>query len=110
MNKNFKIGLLESLDKVKNSEKEFINLFNHGTLEVELYKPNTTDKQQPHEKDEVYIIAEGESKFINDGEIVEVQKGDFLFVAAGKEHRFFDFSKDFSTWVIFYGTKGGETE
>jgi len=33
--------------------------------------------------------------------------GDFLFVSAGVEHRFEEFSKDFKTWVIFFGPKGG---
>jgi mannose-6-phosphate isomerase-like protein (cupin superfamily) len=34
--------------------------------------------------------------------------GDFLFAPAGVEHRFEDFSKDFATWVLFYGPEGGE--
>jgi len=34
--------------------------------------------------------------------------GDALFVPAGVEHRFTRFTPDFVTWVIFYGTKGGE--
>jgi len=32
-----------------------------------------------------------------------------LFVPAGVEHRFEHFSEDFSTWVVFYGPRGGET-
>ncbi|MBZ4188280.1 cupin domain-containing protein [Niabella beijingensis] len=108
MNQEFKIGLFNGLQQLKNSGKEFIPLFNHGSLEVELYKPDKKDQQQPHKKDEVYIIASGTARFINDQEIVEVVQGDFLFVAAGKEHRFFEFSEDFSTWVIFYGPAGGE--
>jgi hypothetical protein len=31
-----------------------------------------------------------------------------LFVSAGVVHRFEDFSDDLETWVVFYGTKGGE--
>jgi len=108
MNDNFKISLEEGLHKLNLSGKEFINLFNHGTLEVELYQPNLIDKQEPHEKDEIYIIASGSGKFFNEGKNVDVMKGDFVFVQAGNEHRFFDFSDDFSTWVIFYGPKGGE--
>jgi mannose-6-phosphate isomerase-like protein (cupin superfamily) len=34
--------------------------------------------------------------------------GDVLFVPAGVEHRFEDFSDDFVTWVVFYGPEGGE--
>ena len=37
-----------------------------------------------------------------------VKAGDVLFVRAGAEHRFYDFTPDFETWVIFWGPKGGE--
>ena len=98
----------EGLKRLKQENKEFVKLFERGTLEVELYKPNLVDKQQPHEKDEVYIVFSGNGKFFNNGEVADVKQGDFLFVAAGVEHRFFDFSEDFSTWGFFYGPKGGE--
>lgn len=35
--------------------------------------------------------------------------GNLLFVAAGAEHRFEDFTGDFGAWVMFYGPEGGET-
>ena len=34
--------------------------------------------------------------------------GDLIFVPAGAEHRFEDFSDDLETWVAFYGPEGGE--
>ncbi|MCH5598462.1 cupin domain-containing protein [Niabella ginsengisoli] len=108
MNTAFKISVENGLIALKENQKEFISVFTHGTLEVEIYKPEIVDKQQPHERDEAYIIISGEGKFYKDGEVVEFVAGDFLFVEAGKEHRFFDFSEDFSTWVIFYGPKRGE--
>ena len=36
------------------------------------------------------------------------EPGEALFVPAGVEHRFVDFSEDFSAWVVFYGPDGGE--
>ena len=36
------------------------------------------------------------------------KENDVLFVPAGIEHRFENFTDDFATWVIFYGEKGGE--
>jgi mannose-6-phosphate isomerase-like protein (cupin superfamily) len=56
----------------------------------------------------VYIVILGEGEFINGDNIVSFQPGDFLFVPAKVEHRFINFSADFSTWVFFYGPKGGE--
>ena len=88
----------------------FTTLFQHGTMSVEVYRPEGIDLQQPHEQDEIYIIISGTGIFYNDGERTDFSAGDLLFVKAGKEHRFEDFSEDFSTWVIFYGPKGGESE
>jgi hypothetical protein len=35
------------------SGREFITLFRHGTLEVEVYKPEKVDRQTPHRRDEL---------------------------------------------------------
>lgn len=99
-----------ALKKLEASEKLFLELFSHGTLCVEIYKPVEKDLQQPHEKDEVYIIISGTGEFINGENISNFKPGDFLFVPAGIEHRFINFTNDFSTWVIFYGPAGGENK
>ncbi len=99
-----------ALEQLGNTPSLFWEVFQHGTLSVEIYRPFEEDKQQPHERDEVYIIIEGEGDFYADGKWVKFKAGDFLFVPAGVEHRFENFSTNFSTWVIFYGPKGGEKE
>src|SRR3990172_5550267 len=63
---------------------EFVTLFRHGTLEVEIYRPVGVDRQQEH------------------------KKGDVLFAPADIAHRFIEFSRDFTTCVFFYGPEGGE--
>ena len=102
------LSITQAADLLKQSGNLFTEVFKHGTLSVEFYKPEQTDKQTPHDRDEVYIIATGTGKFYNDGVITNFKPGDFLFVAAGIEHRFLDFTHDFSTWVLFYGPVGGE--
>ena len=87
-----------------------IELFRHGSLTVKLYAPRGTDPQHPHTRDEVYVIASGSGRFYREGKDVAFGPGDVLFVAAGEEHRFFDFTDDFATWVFFYGPEGGEGE
>ncbi len=87
---------------------EFETVFSHGSLSVEIYRPDKVDKQKPHERDEVYIIISGSGEFISGDERMEFKPGDFLFVPAFQEHRFVNFTEDFSTWVLFYGPKGGE--
>jgi len=89
--------------------KRFVELFKHGTLSVELYAPRGIDPQTPHARDEIYVIASGTGTFHHlHFEDVQVAPGDVLFVAAGVEHRFVDFSDDFAAWVFFYGPEGGE--
>lgn len=91
-------------------ESAFVKIFEHGTLEVEYYKPDRVDHQQPHTRDEVYVVASGQGTFVNDGEARPFEAGEVLFVPAGVEHRFVDFTDDFATWVFFYGPEGGEAE
>jgi mannose-6-phosphate isomerase-like protein (cupin superfamily) len=83
-------------------------MLRHGSMSVEYFAPKEKDTQMPHRQDELYIIISGHSRFIRDSETVDCKTGDVLFVPAGMEHRFFDFSDDFATWVIFYGPDGGE--
>jgi mannose-6-phosphate isomerase-like protein (cupin superfamily) len=85
-----------------------IELFRHGTLTVKLYAPRNTDKQHPHTRDEIYVIASGTGRFVREGKEVNVSPGDVLFVAAGEQHHFLEFTDDFATWVFFYGPEGGE--
>lgn len=98
----------EAVAKLNDSEKPYVKLLEHGSMYVEYYAPEFEDLQQPHKQDELYIIDQGEGVFYNDGIRHTFQEGDVLFVPAGKEHRFENFSEDFGTWVIFYGPSGGE--
>jgi mannose-6-phosphate isomerase-like protein (cupin superfamily) len=82
--------------------------FRHGTLTVEIYAPKGEDLQQPHTRDELYIVAAGRGWFFVEGQRFQFGPGDALFAAAGEVHRFEDFTEDLLTWVVFYGPEGGE--
>jgi mannose-6-phosphate isomerase-like protein (cupin superfamily) len=88
--------------------KEFTLLFRHGSLEVEIYRPNQIDRQTPHIRDEIYVIISGTGYFVNGDQRHPFEPGEVLFVPAGIVHRFEDFTPDFATWVFFYGPEGGE--
>ena len=106
--KQGRVTLEEALAAAQGEPKRFATLFRHGTLEVELYAPLGTDPQTPHGRDEVYLIARGTGIFRCHGRRDRFGPGDFLFVPAGMEHGFEDFSDDFAAWVLFYGPEGGE--
>lgn len=103
-----KVSLSQAFETLSQAEQPFATVFTHGTLAVEIYQPDKVDLQQPHDKDEAYIISSGSGQFELAGEITDVKTGDFLFAPAGVQHRFINFTDDFSTWVIFYGPIGGE--
>jgi mannose-6-phosphate isomerase-like protein (cupin superfamily) len=88
--------------------KAFGIVMGHGSMTVEYYAPKGVDPQKPHIQDELYIIASGSGTFFKAGERRPFGVGDVIFVEAGLEHRFEDFTDDFATWVVFYGPKGGE--
>ena len=86
----------------------FAEVFKHGTLVVEIDAPRGHDPQTPHTRDEVYVIVQGTGQFVNGPDRHPFGPGDVLFVPAGVEHRFEEFTDDFATWVLFYGPEGGE--
>ena len=84
-------------------------LMTHGSLELRFYAPRGTDPQTPHTRDEIYVVVHGRGRFFRDGERTPFGPGDLIFVPAGAEHRFEEFSDDLEVWVAFYGPEGGET-
>lgn len=104
----FHMSPAAALQRLAEKGTTFQTFFSHGTLEVELYRPRGEDNQQPHDKDEIYVVASGNGTFFCAGISQPFKTGDLLFVPASAEHRFVDFTSDFTTWVIFYGPKGGE--
>ncbi len=97
-----------ALAQLATTGKQFASLFRHGSLVVEIYKPDKIDLQQPHTRDELYVIISGSGDFVHGQSRQPFQPGETLFVPAGDEHRFEQFSDDFATWVFFYGPEGGE--
>ncbi len=100
----WKISTAEALELLAKhpSGKPFATLLEHKKMYVEVYRPVKVDLQKPHDQDEIYVVINGSGTFFNNEERRPFAAGDLIFVPAGMEHRFEDFTEDFATWVIFY--------
>jgi mannose-6-phosphate isomerase-like protein (cupin superfamily) len=88
--------------------ERFATVFRHGTLLVEIYAPRGNDPQQPHTRDEIYLVVTGTGEFVCGETRTPFKPTDLLFAAAGTVHRFENFTDDLTVWVLFYGPEGGE--
>jgi len=79
-----------------------------GTLDVKLSLPVPPNEQTPHSQDEIYIVVRGRGVLVHGGERDPFEAGDVLFVAAGIEHHYEEFSEELALWRVFYGAHGGE--
>jgi mannose-6-phosphate isomerase-like protein (cupin superfamily) len=89
--------------------KRFATVFEHGSLSVEIYAPRGSDPQEPHTRDEIYVVCTGSGEYVCGESRETFGPADVLFAAAGVSHRFENFTDDLSVWVFFYGPEGGET-
>ena len=79
-----------------------IALENRGCL-VEYWALRFPDTQEPHDRDEVYVIIDGEGEFDMNGQLSPIGAGDLIFVPAGMPHRFTRYSSNLAMWIVFFG-------
>jgi mannose-6-phosphate isomerase-like protein (cupin superfamily) len=90
--------------------EHFTTVLQRGTIRLLLSFPLNPNRQVPHAQDEIYVVIRGRGALLHDGKRDPFEPGDVMFVAAGVEHHFEDFTEDLAIWVIFYGSPGGEAE
>ncbi len=69
-----------------------------GLYELEA---GATDRQQPHDDDEIYYVISGRANFRVEGVARPVQPGDVIYVAAGEPHCFEEIEEDLRLLVTF---------
>ena len=103
------ISFAEAAARIPESDGARNTLVIHrGTLDIRLSIPLPPNRQTPHAQDEIYVVVRGNGVLFHAGERTPFNAGDILFVAAGVEHHYEDFSTDLALWRIFYGVDGGE--
>jgi len=100
-----KLRVDDALKRLAREGSDFVRFIDEDAFDVSLYKPDGIDTQTPHLRDEIYVVAGGSGEFASGGKTEPVASGDVLFVRAGAAHRFLNFTRDFSAWVVFIGTK-----
>lgn len=84
------------------------SVLQRGTLNLKLSLPVRPNRQAPHGQDEIYVIVRGRGILWHAGRRDPFEAGDAIFIPAGTEHHFEEFSDDTAVWVVFYGPEGGE--
>lgn len=85
--------------------ERFAHVIANNSIALFLYAPKDKDLQQPHNRDEFYMVSNGSGTFICDDQTTAFKQGDVLFAPAGKDHRFLNFSDDLILWVVFFGER-----
>ena len=79
----------------------------HGGMLAGLYRPGVEDRQTPHDQPELYVVASGSGFIRKADDRRAISQGDLIFVEAGADHRFEDYSDDLALWVIFWTPSAG---
>jgi mannose-6-phosphate isomerase-like protein (cupin superfamily) len=95
----FAAALKLKLPPGRRSAEAFVD----GDLEIRFAAPPGTGPQEPHRRDEFYIVAAGTGRYRVGDVVAEVGPGDLLFAAAHAEHGFEAISPEFAVWIVFYG-------
>ena len=104
--------LSELSNKNAESENFYYQFLDEASLSMGLYELGVNDKddQKPHQRDEIYYIAEGEASLAVGKEVIEVKKGSVVYVKAQIPHHFFDINKNLKVLVIFSKSRSKITD
>lgn len=79
-----------------------IEPFEKAGVKLVFFAPKNRDYQTFHDEDEFYFVASGSGEIVIGDDRFEFKAGDAFFVAARVEHRFENFTDDFTAWAVFF--------
>lgn len=102
--------LVESLDELlaKHGSASYREFLRVPALSLGLFAvgPGHGDSQEPHQQDEVYVVA-GRATLLGDGVENLVSAGAIAYVPEGVPHRFLNVSEDLRVYVVFAPPEAG---
>lgn len=60
-----RLTVARALAALDGADAPFVTLLAERGVEVEIYKPEGVDRQQPHTRDELYVVISGSGSFVN---------------------------------------------
>jgi len=101
------VSEIYSLDRLQSDRaqagKSYLEFLRVAPMSAGLYvlPVGATDRQSPHDQDEVYYVISGAAKVRHGQDERRIQKGDVIFVEAKLDHRFFDIEEELVLLVVF---------
>lgn len=95
---------IDELRKLANSSDErYLEFLRQPSMSLGLYRlrAGETDRQRPHNQDEVYYVISGKAKLRVEDKIFDAAPGAILFVAKHAEHTFIEIEEDLELLVFF---------
>lgn len=94
---------VEAPHLVRGEKPVYTEFIQTRSMSVGIYvlPAGSVDGQVPHLQDELYYVISGRGKFEYEGQEVQVGPASSLFVAAEREHRFFNIVEDLRLLVVF---------
>ncbi len=95
---------LDNLERTRQDAKKlYLEFLRKPAISAGLYalKAGSTDTQNPHTEDEIYVVLEGRAKILIGTQDFEVKPGDTIFVPAHLEHRFHSITETLKVIVVF---------
>lgn len=95
------LQLTEQLQRM--GEKRYREFLRVPAMSAGIYvlPAGATDKQTPHQEDEIYYVVRGKARMRLGSEERSVSVGDVIFVEKKLDHRFFDIAEELVLLVIF---------
>jgi mannose-6-phosphate isomerase-like protein (cupin superfamily) len=83
--------------------RRWVEHFRVPALSVGTYRivAGGTDDQQPHAKDEIYVVHGGRARLVAGDASVAVGPGSVVVVPADEAHRFVDVTEELEVLVVF---------
>ena len=103
--------LANLIEQREASGRSYLGFMDRASFSVGLYELpiGATDRQSPHQRDEVYYVVSGRAVIeVGDDEFA-VEPGSIVYVAAEVNHRFVEIVEDLRTLVMFVNGPPAET-